>query len=92
MKHQQQEKPNQAAHCAKRSSEEPLVPLRHSEPPVYQLQRTLGNQAVLHLLRSGVLQAKLTVSRPDDIYEQEADRAADEVMGMPEPAIQPKPG
>jgi len=29
---------------------------------------------------SEVIQAKLTVGRPGDVYEQEADRVADEVM------------
>ncbi len=51
------------------------------------LQHTLGNQVVLRLLRSGVLQARLAVSRPDDIYEQEADRVADEVVRMPENTV-----
>lgn len=36
--------------------------------------------------RFGTLQAKLTVSSPDDPLEKEADRVADEVMRMPEPA------
>jgi Domain of unknown function (DUF4157)/Putative peptidoglycan binding domain len=35
------------------------------------------------LLRSGVIQAKLTVSQPGDPLEQEADQVADEVMRMP---------
>jgi len=56
-----------------------------------RLNRTLGNQSVLRLLRSGALQAKLTVSRPDEKYEQEADRVADQVMRMPEPVVQAKP-
>src|SRR5215813_7609009 len=47
--------------------------------------RALGNQALQQLVRSRFLQAKLTVSRPDDVYEQKADRAADEVMRIPEP-------
>ncbi|MGZ9255480.1 MAG: eCIS core domain-containing protein [Candidatus Binatia bacterium] len=34
------------------------------------------------------LQPKLTVSAPDDPYEREADRVADQVMRMPEPRIQ----
>ena len=34
------------------------------------------------------IQTKLTVSKPGDEYEQEADRIADQVMGMPEPRIQ----
>ena len=32
-----------------------------------------------------VLQAKLTVNQPGDVYEQEADRVADQVMRMPAP-------
>jgi hypothetical protein len=40
---------------------------------------------------TGVIQPKLTVGEPNDIYEQEADRIADEVMRMPAPAIQTKP-
>ena len=51
------------------------------------IQRTTGNQAVLRLLRARHLQPKLTVSRPDVIHEQEADRVADEVMRMPDAAI-----
>lgn len=34
------------------------------------------------------VQAKLTVGQPDDPYEQEADRMAEQVMSMPEPAPQ----
>ncbi|MCE8427117.1 MAG: DUF4157 domain-containing protein [Candidatus Methanoperedens sp.] len=44
------------------------------------LQRTIGNQAVGRLLKSGVLQAKLKIGQPGDIYEQEADRVAEQVM------------
>jgi outer membrane protein OmpA-like peptidoglycan-associated protein len=50
--------------------------------PLLQLQQTIGNRAV-----SRFLQAKLKVSQPGDVYEQEADRVADEVMRMPEPPI-----
>ncbi|OUC11762.1 MAG: hypothetical protein B0A82_26620 [Alkalinema sp. CACIAM 70d] len=44
-------------------------------------------------LRSGarsapIVQAKLTIGQPNDQYEQEADRVADQVMRMPEPNIQ----
>ena len=52
------------------------------------LQRTVGNQAVQRLLRSGALQAKLRIGQPGDVYEQEADRVADAVMRMPEPKLQ----
>jgi hypothetical protein len=50
--------------------------------PWQALQRHGGNSRL-----AGVLQAKLTVSNPCDIYEQEADRVADDVLRMPEPAV-----
>jgi len=52
------------------------------------LQRTVGNQAVQRLIKSGTLQAKLRIGQPGDKYEQEADRVADEVMRMPEQGVQ----
>jgi len=52
------------------------------------LQRTIGNQAVQRLIKSGALQAKLRIGQPGDKYEQEADRVADAVMRMPEPEMQ----
>ena len=33
------------------------------------------------------VQAKLAIGRPDDIYEQEADRIADQIIRMPDPAV-----
>jgi len=57
---------------------------------ILHLQRTAGNQAVQRLIRSGVLQAKLKIGQPNDIYEQEADRVADMVMRMPEPQAVPR--
>jgi hypothetical protein len=56
------------------------------------LQRSLGNQAVERLYRSALIQAKLTIGAPNDIFEQEADRVADQVMRMPGPVVQTKPG
>ena len=58
---------------------------------VLYLQRTIGNQAVQKLARSGALQAKLRIGQPRDKYEQEADRMADAVMRMPEPHLQRQP-
>jgi hypothetical protein len=55
---------------------------------ILQLQRTAGNQAVQRLIKSGALQTKLTVNEPGDVYEQEADRVADQVMRMPDPVLQ----
>jgi hypothetical protein len=49
---------------------------------IVQIQRTMGNSAVERLYRSGALQAKLQIGQPNDIYEQEADRVADQVMRM----------
>lgn len=49
---------------------------------ILQLQRTAGNQAVQRLIKSRALQAKLKISKPNDIYEQEAERVADQVVGM----------
>jgi hypothetical protein len=42
----------------------------------------VGNQAQLRRLG---LQTKLRVNEPGDIYEQEADRVADQVMRMHDP-------
>ncbi len=33
---------------------------------------------------AGIIQPKLTIGQPNDIYEQEADRVADQVMKMEE--------
>ncbi|MEB3216077.1 MAG: DUF4157 domain-containing protein [Nostocales cyanobacterium 94392] len=44
-----------------------------------QLQRGYGNNYV-----GKVIQAKLTVGQAGDVYEQEADRVADQIMRMPE--------
>jgi len=46
-----------------------------------QLQKIYGNQYVHRLVESIRAQAKLTVSDPSDIYEQEADRVAEVVTG-----------
>ncbi len=51
--------------------------------PLVNIQRSLGNYAY-----GRMIQAKLKISEPGDIYEQEADRVADQVMGLPEPALQ----
>ena len=58
---------------------------------IIRLQQTIGNQALQMLMRSKTgldfaktaVQAKLMISQPGDIYEQEADRVAEQVMRMP---------
>src|SRR6266545_3582516 len=47
---------------------------------------TAGNQALLRMLRSGAIQAKLSVSQPGDRLELEADHIAEKVMRMSEPS------
>ncbi|HLI62906.1 MAG TPA: DUF4157 domain-containing protein [Terriglobales bacterium] len=58
----------------------------HAAEPVMQLQRTCACGGECDECRKkkrlGV-QAKLTVGEPGDIYEQEADRTADQVMAAP---------
>ena len=54
-----------------------------SSPP---LHRYLGNsyvQAMTSKTQRMGLQTKLAVNEPGDIYEQEADRVADQVMAAP---------
>jgi hypothetical protein len=50
-----------------------------SSREVLELQRVLGNRAVMRLL-----QADLTIGQPGDRYEQEADRVADQVASRPD--------
>ncbi|MBD2336006.1 DUF4157 domain-containing protein [Calothrix sp. FACHB-156] len=55
----------------------------HREHPLLQLQRQLGNRAVTQ-----IIQARLTVGKANDVYEQEANRVADTVMRMPDSPVQ----
>ena len=63
---------------------------RGGKPPVQaenrlaRLQASYGNQGMLRLISGGVLQRKLTINQPGDVYEQEAERVSDAVMRMPE--------
>ncbi|MCZ7406262.1 MAG: DUF4157 domain-containing protein [Candidatus Methanoperedens sp.] len=78
-------KENQVSHVQKGNFFKP------ASSPVEQLhflQKTIGNHAVQRLIKSGTLQAKLRIGAPGDIYEQEADRVAEQVMRMPD--IQPQ--
>ena len=49
------------------------------------VQQAAGNLAIQRLVHSGVIQAKLAISQPGDVYEQEADRIAEQVVS-PAPA------
>jgi Domain of unknown function (DUF4157)/Lysine-specific metallo-endopeptidase len=59
--------------------------------PLLELQNNIGNQAVLQLLRSGSIQAKLAINQPGGIDEQEVNRVVEQVVASPPaPALQRK--
>ena len=60
-------------------------PPAQSESRLARLQSAHGNQHLQRLMNRGVLQAKLTVNQPGDVYEQEADRVADAIMRTADP-------
>jgi hypothetical protein len=60
----------------------------HRANLVLQLQQTYGNRYVQRLIKSRVVQAKLSVSAPNDIYEQEADRVAKAVTRVDNSQVQ----
>jgi len=63
------------------------APIRTFLHPVLRLQQTAGNRAVARLHAGGYLQAKLTIGAPGDVYEEEADRVASQVMRQIGPGI-----
>lgn len=75
----------------KENKQDPEHVSRTAHDQIMLLHRTIGNKAAGRLLRSGILQPKLTVSHPHDIHEQEADRVADQVIRMPDAVIQQQP-
>src|SRR5690349_8850368 len=55
-------------------------------------KNSINNNALVSVNKAGsffspVIQPKLTINQPNDIYEQEADAMADKVMSMPDPSI-----
>jgi hypothetical protein len=46
------------------------------------------SQIPVHAPAAGVIQAKLTINTPGDIYEHEPDRVPEQVVRMPEPRLQ----
>lgn len=46
------------------------------------------SQIPIHSSAAGVIQTKLAVNQPGDIYEQEADRISEQIMRLPEPQLQ----
>jgi hypothetical protein len=58
----------------------------HAKALSRQVTPLYSNQAMQRFLQRGALQTKLTVNQPGDAFEQEADRMADKVMRMADPA------
>lgn len=67
--------------------QESLSPSLREVHSLFGLQQTVGNQAMMRLLRTGAIQAKLRVSQPGDADELEADRVAERIVSSAEPAI-----
>ena len=68
-----------------------------TRPPIFRktfpgigrkIEADAQRRQIGEILRDDTLQAKLTIGQPNDKYEQEADRVADEVMSMPDPELQ----
>jgi len=51
--------------------------------PLISLQKTIGNQGMQSLIKSGALQAKLKISQPNDPYERQANLVAEQIVRMP---------
>lgn len=77
-------KKNKFASKIQKSDFNPSYSLNAPINQIMFLQRNIGNQAVQGLLHSGALQTKLKIGQPNDMYEQEADRAAEQVIKMSE--------
>jgi len=54
-------------------------------------KRKAQQAQIRRILRSTGAQAKPTIGQPNDQYEQEADRVADQVMAMPDSRLQRQP-
>src|SRR5436309_11989851 len=56
--------------------------------PMLSFRGAIGNQAAQRILRTAargrVIQTKLTINKPGDEFEREADSIADQVMRMPD--------
>lgn len=61
---------------------------KHPANGVMRLQRSLGNQIVQRLIKSGTIMAKLMIGKQNDPSGQEADQVANRVMQMPGQDVQ----
>ena len=63
------------------------APLHRSTTPMGSRFSTPDRAHIRNILNTNRMQPKLTINPPNDVYEQEADRVADEVMRMPDPTV-----
>ncbi len=74
---------------AEKTMRVPMAPVRKTSLPVRQCSPQPSQYPqIRQILRSPTLQPKLMVGAPGDVYEQEADRVADQIMRMPESVVQ----
>jgi len=78
---------NKKSGGSKKTSTRKFVRPSSSQNKIQQLNSSIGNQAVQQLYDQGFLQAKLKIGKPNDKYEQEADRVAEHVVNIPEQAV-----
>lgn len=66
-----------------------LHPMNESQKiqSMLRLQRQYGNRFAQRVIAQNGIQAKLKIGQPGDIYEQEAEKVAEQVTRMPEPQI-----
>ncbi|MCP4133746.1 MAG: DUF4157 domain-containing protein [bacterium] len=55
-----------------------------------KMHKTVGNQEVQRMIQNRVVQAKMTVGSPNDVYEKEADAVADKIVNMSDAQVQSK--
>src|SRR5262245_19737885 len=67
-----------------------LAATRALTHPMLDLQKRIGNRAVLRLLKPKTLQARLAMNQPGDVYEQESDGVADLVKSEAGSPVQRK--
>ncbi|MCD4724439.1 MAG: DUF4157 domain-containing protein [Bacteroidales bacterium] len=80
----QQQKAQQEQQIQKKeiaSYSKPDVLVLENRHPFLKAQNIIGNHGLLNC-SNGVIQTKLKVGQPNDKYEQEADRVAEQVMRM----------
>ena len=57
--------------------------MAQASPPAMKRQTGMSNHTRLRV-GNHILQPKLAIGAPNDVYEQEADRVAEQVMRMPD--------